>query len=88
MADHEDAILDLERQVASLEPGVQRLDTKVRELGELLSESLSVVEGRVNVMDEELKELLERRTAEVISELQGGHGAGAASRFQGHGLCA
>ena len=27
VADHEDAILELERQVASLEPGVQRLDT-------------------------------------------------------------
>ena len=65
MADHEDAILELERQVASLEPGVQSLDTKVRELGMLLSKSMSVVEGRVNVMDEDLKEFLERRTAET-----------------------
>ena len=65
MADHEDAILELERQVASLEPGVQSLDTKVRELGLLLSESMSVLEGRVNVMDEDLKEFLERRTAET-----------------------
>ena len=31
----------------------------------LLSESMSVVEGRVNVMDEDLKEFLERRTAET-----------------------
>ena len=71
MADHEDAILELERQVASLEPGVQSLDTKVRELGVLLSESMSVVEGRVNVMDEDFKEFLERRTAEITSEVHG-----------------
>ena len=31
---------------------------------------LSVVEGRVNVMDVDLKELLERRTAEITSEVQ------------------
>ena len=71
VADHEDAILELERQVATLETGVQRLDTKARELGELLSESLSVVEDRVKVMDEDLKDLLELRTAEIISELKG-----------------
>ena len=71
MADHEDAILELERQVASLEPGVQSLDSKVRELGMLLSESMSVVEGRVNVMDEDFKEFLERRTAEITSEVHG-----------------
>ena len=71
VADHEDAILELERRVASFESGVQSLDTKVRELGVPLSESLSMVEGRVNVMDEDLKELLERRTAEITSELQG-----------------
>ena len=69
MADHEDAILELERQVASLGPGVQSLDTKLRELDVLLSESMSVVEGRVNVMDEDLKEFLERRTAEITSEV-------------------
>ena len=88
VADHEDAILELERQVASLEPGVQSLDTKVRELGVLLSESLSVVEGRVNVMDEDLKELLERRSAEITSEIAGADGAGGASRFPGHELSA
>ena len=70
MADHEDAILELERQVASLEPGVQSLDTKVRELGVLLSESMSVVEDRIKVMDEDFKELLERRTAETTSVVQ------------------
>ena len=37
----------------------------------LLSESMSVVEGRVNVMDEDLKEFLERRTAEITSEVHG-----------------
>ena len=70
MADHEDAILELERQVASLEPGVQSLDTKVRELGVLLSESMFVVEDRIKVMDEDLKEFLERRTAETTSVVQ------------------
>ena len=70
VADHETAILELERQVASLETGVQSLDTKAGELGELLSESLSVVEDRVKVMDEDLKELLERRTAETTSVVQ------------------
>ena len=58
VADHETAVLELERQVASLETGVQSLDTKDREVGELLSESLSVVEDRFKVMDEDFKELL------------------------------
>ena len=70
MADHETAVLELERQVASLETGVQSSDTKAREVGELLSESLSVVEDRFKVMDEDFKELLERRTAETTSAVQ------------------
>ena len=81
MADHEDAILELERQVASLEPGVQSLDTKVRELGVLLSESMSVVEDRIKVMDEDRINELERKVSGVccdsekrqlvVAELQG-----------------
>ena len=50
--------------------GVQSLDTKAREVGELLSESLSVVEDRFKVIDEDFKELLERRTAETASVVQ------------------
>ena len=69
VADHETAILELERRVASLETGVQSLDTKARELGELLSESLSVVEDRIKVMDEDLKGYW-RRTAETTSVVQ------------------
>ena len=65
VADHEDAILELERQVASLEPGVQSLDTKVRELGVLLSESMSVVEDRIKVMDEDRISELERKVSGV-----------------------
>ena len=88
VADHETAILELERQVASLETGVQSLDTKARELGELLSESLSVVEDRIKVMDEDLQELLERRTAETTSCGAGTDGAGGASRFPGRDFTA
>ena len=76
VADHETAILELERQVASLETGVQSLDTKAGELGELLSVSLPVVEDRVKVMDEDLK------------CGAGTDGAGGASRFQGHNFTA
>ena len=68
MADHEDAILELERQVASLEPGVQSLDTKVRELGVLLSESMSVVEDRIKVMDEDRISELERKVSGVCCD--------------------
>ena len=59
VADHETAILKLERQVATLEPRVQSWETKSRELGVLLSDSLSVFEDRVKVMDEDLKDSLE-----------------------------
>ena len=68
MADHETAILELERQVASLEPGVQSLDTKVRELGVLLSESMSVVEDRIKVMDEDRISELERKVSGVCCD--------------------
>ena len=70
VANHEDATLELERQVATLETGFQSLNTKAKKLGKLLSESLSVVEDRVQVMHEDLKNKLERRTAEITSELQ------------------
>ena len=70
MADHETAILELERQVASLETGVQSLETKAGEVGQLLFESLSVVEDRFKVMDEDFKVLLERRTVETTSVVQ------------------
>ena len=68
VGDHETAILELQRQVASLAPDVQSLDTKVRELGVLLSESLSVVEGFVAVMDEDLKNGLEAMEKKVMPQ--------------------
>ena len=68
VGDHETAILELQRQVASLAPDVQSLDTKVRELGVLLSESLSVVEGFVAVMDEDLKSGLEAMEKKVMPQ--------------------